>query len=33
MAELRELYQELIIDHGKQPRNFAVLADANYQKI
>ncbi|QQR89823.1 MAG: SUF system NifU family Fe-S cluster assembly protein [Myxococcales bacterium] len=22
MSELRELYQELILDHGKQPRNF-----------
>lgn len=26
-AELRELYQELIIDHARHPRNFALLAD------
>lgn len=24
MSELRELYQEVILDHGKRPRNFAV---------
>ncbi len=29
---LRQLYQEMIIDHGKQPRNFGVLADANHSK-
>lgn len=27
---LRELYQEMIIDHGKHPRNFGVLANANH---
>ena len=27
---LRELYQEIIIDHGKTPRNFGALADANH---
>jgi nitrogen fixation NifU-like protein len=27
---LRELYQEIIIDHGKKPRNFGKLADANH---
>lgn len=27
---LRELYQEMIVDHGKRPRNFKKLADANY---
>ncbi len=27
--DLRELYQELILDHGKHPRNFGPLADAN----
>lgn len=26
--ELRDLYQEVIIDHGKRPRNFRELADA-----
>jgi len=29
---LRELYQEMIIDHGKQPRNFGVLAEASHSK-
>lgn len=28
---LRELYQEIIIDHGKHPRNFGVLDHANHQ--
>jgi nitrogen fixation NifU-like protein len=27
---LRELYQEIIVDHGKQPRNFGKLAGANH---
>ena len=29
MDELRELYQEVILDHGKRPRNFRHPADAN----
>lgn len=32
MSDLRELYQELIIDHGYSPRNFGALAEANYSK-
>lgn len=32
MSNLRELYQEMIIDHGRHPRNFGVLADANLSK-
>jgi nitrogen fixation NifU-like protein len=28
MDELRELYQEVILDHGKHPRNFRALDDA-----
>ena len=28
MSELRDLYQELIIDHSKNPRNFRVIEDA-----
>ncbi len=28
MADLRELYQEVILDHTKNPRNFRALADA-----
>ncbi len=29
-AELRELYQSVIIDHGRHPRNFGALANANH---
>jgi nitrogen fixation protein NifU and related proteins len=29
MSDLRELYQELIIDHSKRPRNFRMLEGAN----
>jgi len=29
MSELRELYQEMILDHGKRPRNFRAQEDAN----
>jgi nitrogen fixation NifU-like protein len=29
MNELRELYQEVILDHSKRPRNFGLLAGAN----
>jgi nitrogen fixation NifU-like protein len=32
MSELQELYHELIIDHGRKPRNFMVLPNANYVK-
>ena len=28
MADLRGLYQEVILDHSKRPRNFRVLEDA-----
>ena len=28
---LQELYQEVIVDHSKQPRNFHGLKDANHQ--
>src|SRR5512136_2387565 len=31
MPELRELYQELIVDHNKRPRNFGKLEGANRQ--
>lgn len=27
---LRDLYQEIIVDHGKQPRNFGKLPNANH---
>jgi nitrogen fixation NifU-like protein len=29
MSELRELYQEVILDHSRQPRNFRRPPDAN----
>jgi len=29
MSDLRELYQEVIFDHNKKPRNFHKLEDAN----
>ena len=32
MSDLRDLYQELIIDHGRKPRNFGELASANHVK-
>ena len=31
MPELRELYQELILDHSKRPRNFGKLEGASRQ--
>ncbi len=30
---LRELYQEIIIDHGKTPRNFGKLENANRAQV
>lgn len=29
MSILRELYQSLILDHGRRPRNFKILPDAD----
>lgn len=31
-AELRELYQEIIIDHGRHPRNVGAFPEANHHK-
>lgn len=31
MSDLRELYQEVIIDHSKNPRNFHVITEADRQ--
>lgn len=31
--DLRDLYQDLILDHGKHPRNFRVLPDANREAL
>jgi nitrogen fixation NifU-like protein len=30
-AELSELYQEVVLDHGRKPRNFRCIADATHQ--
>jgi len=30
MSDLRDLYQEVILDHTKRPRNFGTLADASH---
>lgn len=32
MSELRELYQETIIDHGRHPRNFGILEHPSHCK-
>ncbi|MHC5010318.1 MAG: Fe-S cluster assembly sulfur transfer protein SufU [Planctomycetota bacterium] len=32
MSELRDLYQEVILDHSKRPRNFGPLQDAHSAK-
>jgi nitrogen fixation protein NifU and related proteins len=29
MSDMRELYQEMILDHHRHPRNFGKLSDAN----
>jgi len=29
MSELRDLYQEVILDHGRRPRNFRAIEDAD----
>lgn len=31
MNDLRELYQEVILDHNRRPRNFGALPAANHQ--
>jgi nitrogen fixation NifU-like protein len=33
MNELRDLYQEVLLDHSKRPRNFGVLEDADHQAV
>lgn len=32
MEDLNELYQEVILDHNRRPRNFRVIADASRQQ-
>lgn len=31
MSDLRDLYQEMIFDHYRRPRNRRALADANHR--
>jgi nitrogen fixation NifU-like protein len=31
MSELRELYQETILEHSRKPRNFGILESANHK--
>ena len=31
MADLRDLYQEVILEHSKQPRNYRELGEANHK--
>ncbi|MCX7120990.1 MAG: SUF system NifU family Fe-S cluster assembly protein [Gammaproteobacteria bacterium] len=33
MSDLRELYQELIVDHGRDPRNFKAMDNATVHKV
>jgi len=33
MTDLRELYQEVILDHYKNPRNFGDLAEATHRAV
>jgi nitrogen fixation NifU-like protein len=33
MSDLRDLYQEVLLDHSKRPRNFGVLDDADAQAV
>ena len=33
MSDLRELYQELILDHGRRPRNFGPLDGATHDAV
>lgn len=33
MADLRELYQEVILDHSRKPRNFRKIEDANRRAV
>jgi len=33
MSDIRELYQQVIIDHGRHPRNFGQLAQATHQHL
>ena len=32
-ADLRDLYQEVVLDHGRHPRNFRLMEDASAQSV
>jgi nitrogen fixation NifU-like protein len=32
-SDLRDLYQDLILDHSKRPHNFHALADSNHEAL
>ena len=33
MSELRDLYQEVVLDHAKRPRNFGSIATASHRAV
>jgi nitrogen fixation NifU-like protein len=33
MSELRDLYQEVVLDHAKRPRNFGSIAAASHRAV
>jgi nitrogen fixation NifU-like protein len=33
MSDLRELYQEVVLDHGRHPRNLRAMEDASRQSV
>ena len=33
MSEINELYQQVILDHNKKPRNFKILENANREQM
>jgi nitrogen fixation NifU-like protein len=33
MSELRDLYQEVVLDHGRHPHNFRHMDDASHQSV
>jgi SUF system NifU family Fe-S assembly protein len=33
MTDLRDLYQELVLDHGRNPRNFRAMANATQHSV
>ena len=33
MSDLRDLYQELVLDHGRTPRNYRAMEDATQHSV